>query len=127
MSEKWNDERVAHGIAAILKWGTLLALSVVLWGGVIYLIHFGSQVPSYHVFHGQPKDLRTVNGIISDAMHGDSRGLIELGVVFLMATPIARVAFSVFAWAKQRDYAFVVLTLIVLGVLVYSMLGATII
>jgi uncharacterized membrane protein len=55
------------------------------------------------------------------ALHG--RGLIQLGLLILIATPIARVAFSVVAFLYQRDWTYVVVTLIVLGLLVYSLLG----
>jgi uncharacterized membrane protein len=41
----------------------------------------------------------------------------------LIATPIARVAFSLFAFLWQRDWTYVVVTVIVLGLLVYSLLG----
>jgi uncharacterized membrane protein len=39
----------------------------------------------------------------------------------LLATPVARVAFSVYDFARQRDYLYVVLTLIVLGILLVSL------
>jgi uncharacterized membrane protein len=38
----------------------------------------------------------------------------------LVATPVARVAFSVFAFFKERDWLYVGLTLIVLSVLMFS-------
>jgi uncharacterized membrane protein len=41
----------------------------------------------------------------------------------LIATPVARVAFSLAAFAVQRDRLYVVLTLAVLGVLTFSMAG----
>jgi uncharacterized membrane protein len=42
-------------------------------------------------------------------------------MLLLIATPVARVAFSVFAFAEERDWMYVVVTLIVLGLLVYSL------
>jgi uncharacterized membrane protein len=50
-----------------------------------------------------------------------SRGLIQLGLLLLIATPVARVAFSVLAFAEQRDWLYVSITLVVLAVLVYSL------
>jgi len=40
-----------------------------------------------------------------------------------MATPVARVVFSVFAFARQGDRMYVVVTSIVLVLLIYSLLG----
>jgi uncharacterized membrane protein len=48
---------------------------------------------------------------------------MQLGLLLLIATPVARVAFSVFAFALQRDRLYVVVTLAVLGVLAFSMTG----
>jgi uncharacterized membrane protein len=72
------------------------------------------------VFRGEPGDLQSVTGIIADAKAFDGRGLIQLGVLVLIATPIARVAFSVIGFARQRDWLYVVMTLVVLVLLVYS-------
>ena len=49
--------------------------------------------------------------------------MMQLGLVLLIATPVARVAFSVVAYALQRDRAYVAITLIVLAVLLFSLLG----
>ena len=46
-----------------------------------------------------------------------------LGALVLLATPVARVAFSVLAFALQRDRLYVGVTLFVLSVLAYSLLG----
>ncbi len=46
--------------------------------------------------------------------------IIQLGVVVLLATPITRIAFSVLAFAMEKDRLYVVITLIVLGVITFS-------
>ena len=53
----------------------------------------------------------------------DGPGLIQTGLLVLIATPVARVAFSAFAFAAQGDRAYVVITLVVLAVLGFSLLG----
>lgn len=54
---------------------------------------------------------------------GRGRGLIQLGLLILIATPVARVVFSVFAFAQQKDRLSVGVTLLVLAILRYSLLG----
>jgi uncharacterized membrane protein len=44
-----------------------------------------------------------------------------LGILILIATPVARVAFSVFAFAEERDRMYVIVTLIVLALLLFSL------
>ena len=119
----WTDRRVDEIIGNLLRDGVILAAAVVLLGGVLYLAQHASTVPDYRVFRGEPASLRGVPGIVGDARALDGRGLIQLGLLVLLATPVARVAFSVLAFALQRDRTYVVVTLIVLAVLLYS-LGA---
>ena len=47
--------------------------------------------------------------------------IIQLGILILIATPVARVAFSVFAFAEERDWMYVIVTLIVLALLLFSL------
>jgi uncharacterized membrane protein len=49
--------------------------------------------------------------------------MIQLGLLFLIATPVARVAFSVYAFMRERDKTYVIITLIVLAILLYSLFG----
>ncbi len=120
----WTDEQVEQIIGNLLRTGVILAAGVVVVGGVLYLIRYGADAPNYRVFRGEPTDLRTLPGILTDARSLRRRGLIQLGLLLLIATPIARVVFSAFAFAQQRDYTYVVVTLVVLSVLIYSLMGS---
>jgi uncharacterized membrane protein len=51
---------------------------------------------------------------------------MQLGLLLLIATPIARVAFSAVAFAIEGDKMYVLFTLIVFGVLLYSLFGSSI-
>jgi uncharacterized membrane protein len=119
----WTDQQVEAIVSNLLRAGVILAAAVVLAGGVSYLIRHGTTAPDYRVFHGEPADLRRVPGIINDGIALRSRGIIQLGLLLLIATPVARVAFSVVAFALQGDCLYVGMTLIVLGVLLYSLIG----
>ncbi len=119
----WSDRRVDTIIGNLLRVGVLLAALVVLAGGGLYLAQRGSTVPDYRLFHGEPASLRGPSGILKEARELDGPGLIQLGLLLLLATPVARVAVSVVAFTLQRDPIYVAVTLIVLAVLLYS-LGA---
>jgi len=67
----------------------------------------------------------SISGVIQSVINGRGRGLIQLGLLLLIATPIARVAFSVVGFAIERDRLYVGFTLIVLAVLLYSLLGSS--
>lgn len=125
MSEPgWSDEGVDRALGNLLRAGVILAAAIVLVGGVVYLIRHGGEVPDFSEFRGEPPELRQPSGIVAHALELRGRGLIQLGLLVLIATPVARVVFSVFAFAVQRDRLYVVLTLVVLGVLGYSLFFA---
>lgn len=122
-TRQWTDQVVEEWIGTLLRVGVTLAAAVVLFGGGVYLGRHGYAAPQYHVFVGEPTDLRTLSGIIKDVLAFRGRGLIQLGLLLLIATPVARVAFSVVAFAFERDWLYVVVTLIVLAILTYSLAG----
>lgn len=107
----------------LLRGGVIAAASVVSLGGLVYLFRHGQSQLDYSVFRSQPPDFCNVGGIIKETFAGRGRGLIQLGLLILIATPVARVVFSVFAFARQKDRLYVTVTLIVLSILVYSLMG----
>lgn len=122
---KWNDERVEGIIANLLRAGVLLAAAVVLFGGIVYLSRHGKAAADYRVFRGEPNDLRHLSGIFQSAIRLHGRGIIQLGLLLLIATPIARVAFAIFGFAAERDRMYVTVSSIVLAVLLYSLVGTS--
>ena len=118
-----EDKRVEEIIGALLRTGVILAAAVVLIGGVFYLARYGSSPAHYGIFRGEPSDLSHILAILRDALALHPRGILQLGILLLIATPVARVIFTVFAFAHERDWTYVVITLIVLTLLLYS-LGA---
>jgi uncharacterized membrane protein len=118
-----TDKRMDEIIGRLLQAGVILSALFVLAGGAVYVARHPEPVTDYRVFQGEPEELRTISGIFHEALAFRGRGLIQLGLLILIATPIARVAFSVVAFLYQRDWTYVVVTLIVLGLLVYSLLG----
>jgi uncharacterized membrane protein len=124
MKPTWTDEDVDLVLGRVLQIGVSLSAAIVACGAAIYLAKRVDQLPDYRVFHGVPIDLRTVSGILADARAWSGRGLIQLGLLVLIATPIARVTFSVIGFVRQRDWLYVGITLIVLVLLALSLAGA---
>jgi uncharacterized membrane protein len=116
-----SEKRFEALIGLLLRTGVALAAAVVLAGGIFYLTKYGGVKPDYGIFRGEPSDLRSVGGVLDDTISLHSRGVIQLGLLLLIATPIARVAFSVAGFAAERDWLYVVIALVVLGVLIYSL------
>lgn len=108
----------------VLRAGVVLSAAVVLAGAAIYLARHAGEIPQYHAFRGEPGNLRTILGIVGEAKSTSGRGVIQFGLLLLIATPIARVVFSVVGFIRQRDWMYVAITAIVLTLLLYSLLTA---
>ncbi len=123
---RWTDERVDRIMGNLLRSGVLLASALVTAGAALYLARHGGDRPDYGVFRGEPAELRGIGGIVGAALGPSGRGLIQLGLLALVATPVARVVFALVAFAVQRDRIFVAVALVVLAALLYSLFGAPI-
>ena len=119
----WTDQQVEQFVGNLLRAGVLISAGVVVIGAMLFLFQSGRAVPDYDKFRSEPESLRSLGGIFRDALNLDGAGLIQLGLLLLVATPVARVAFSVIAFALQRDRLYVVITLIVLAILLESLVG----
>jgi uncharacterized membrane protein len=120
-----KEERVEQIIGTLLRVGVTLAAMVITGGGALYLWRHGQEHPDYATFHGIPDKLKHPGSIFGGVLNGRGRALIQFGLLLLMATPVARVAFSVFAFERQRDWTYVGITLIVLAILIYSLAGGS--
>ncbi len=116
-----TDGKMQRVISLLLRIGVICASALVLAGGIFYLVQHGDVIPHYQTFQGEPSYLRTPSGVLISAARLDSRGIIQLGLLLLVLTPVARVLFSVAAFALQRDRLYVSVTLFVLGILLYNL------
>jgi uncharacterized membrane protein len=118
-----SDAGIDALIGGLLRVGVVVSSLVVLIGGCLFLIRHGNELHDYHMFYGEPSKLRSVLGIIREACSFSSRGIIQFGLLLLIATPVMRVAFAVAAFIIRKDRIYVVVTLIVLSVLLFSLAG----
>jgi uncharacterized membrane protein len=121
--QRWTEYQFEQVIGNLLRAGVILSAGIVAIGGVIYLIRHGMEHPSYQIFQGEPVEFRILPNIVESALTLERRrSLIQLGLLILIATPILRVAFSGYVFARQGDRIYAIITLIVLSLLLYSLL-----
>src|SRR3989475_13104055 len=102
-----TEYQVEQFIGILLRGGILIAAVVVLLGGILYLVRQGVAWPFYGSFQGEPENLRSIPGILADAWALRGRGIIQLGLLLLIAIPVARVVCAMVAFALQRDWLYV--------------------
>jgi uncharacterized membrane protein len=121
---KLDDRRIELMLGNLLRLGVMLAAFVVVAGAAVYLARHAFEPANYSVFHGEAAALRTAPAIVLGALHLNGKSVIQFGLLLLIATPVARVIFSAIGFVIERDYLYVALTLIVLAVLLYSLIGS---
>ena len=104
----------------LLQIGVLAASVVMAIGGLLYMRAHHGETPNYRVFSSEPLRLRHFGGVASGIISGDPAAIIQLAVLLLIATPVARVAFALIAFLIEKDKLFVLISSIVLVVLLYG-------
>ncbi len=126
--EFWGERDVEQYIGKLLRYGVILACLITTFGGIIYLIQQHGEMPDYKAvpsgqfFPGVEHDLRELNTIIPRVLDFNGAAIIQLGVIVLIATPILRVAFSAVSFLIEKDYMYVLITLIVLSIIIANMI-----
>ena len=120
-----DDRRLEIIVGRLLQAGVLLAAVVVSLGGILYLARHHADRVSDQVFIAGGADTRTLDGILRSAAHFQSLGIIQFGLLLLVATPVARVALAIAGFALERDRLYTVVSVIVLAILLASLLHAT--
>ena len=116
-----DDKGVEIFLGTMLRWGVLLAALVVFGGGVCFLAESRDAARNYRIFRGEPAELRSLPEIVHQAIALRPLGVIQFGLLLLIATPVARVLFSVLGFGLERDWMYVVITLLVLALLIYTL------
>jgi uncharacterized membrane protein len=120
-----DDRRLETFIGQLLRAGVLFAATTVLAGGILYLVRHHAEPANYHTFAAGSPSTRSLSGIIQAAAHGNSPAIIQVGLLLLVLTPIARVTIAVVGFLLERDRLYAVVSLIVLLILAFSLLHAT--
>ncbi|MEH2057561.1 MAG: DUF1634 domain-containing protein [Nostoc sp.] len=119
-----SEQHLEYLLSNLMKYGVLISSAVVLLGGILYLIHHGAEPAGYHFFQAVSSEFRLPVGVVNAVLSGSDRGIIQLGLLLLIATPIIRVFISLLAFLLQREFIYVIVTFLVFSSLIYSLVGA---
>jgi uncharacterized membrane protein len=121
-AQRASDHAMEQLVGRLLQIGVLISAVVVAIGGALLLVRHGGDVATYSTFRGEPGYLTSLVGIVHGAIALDTRAIVQLGLVLLIATPVLRVAFTLVAFVVQRDRQYVFITTVVLALLLYGLL-----
>ena len=116
-----SDKDIQYIIGNLLRYGVWIALGVATLGGLIYLFRHEQEIVHYGNFLEQDIDIFSlVKQILSDVGKGKGESIILLGILLLFLTPILRIIFSLVAFFIEKDYLYVGITLVVIGIICFS-------
>ena len=118
----FKDKDMQVIIGWILRAGVIISMAVVFIGGAVYLYRHGHSSPDYHEFKKVPYFIHDTEGIINGVLNLKGQAIIQLGILLLIATPIARVVFSAIGFILEKDRLYTLITFFVLFIIVVSML-----
>ena len=127
-SEFWSKHNMELYIGVLLRYGVIVSCIITSFGGIVYFMQHSTPmtdytpIPSGADFEGVAVYLRSLSGILAGVLAFDGAAIIQLGVCVLIATPILRVMFSALAFLIERDYLYVWITLLVLGIIFVNMI-----
>lgn len=105
----------------LLRVGVLAAAFLVVLGGILFFMQHPKEIFNYSTFKGEPAKFRQVHLIVREALNFRGRDIIQLGLLVLIATPVARVIFSLIGFLIEKDWIYVAITSTVLIILSISL------
>ena len=110
-------------LSHVLRAGTVVSITIVFIGGIFFIYRHGQSISDYRAFKGIPSFIQTASGIFHGIWALRGQAMIQLGIVLLIATPILRVVFSAIGFALEKDYMYIGISLLVLGIIFFSMMS----
>ena len=104
-------------ISGVLRGGVVVSAATLLFGiGDFFLQQLmGAAAPATFP--------HTLLGLVLGLSQFDPLSIVVLGLILLLATPVLRVAVSVFAFVIEDDQTDVIITGLVLAILIFSIVG----
>jgi uncharacterized membrane protein len=112
-------------ISSLLRYGVMVSLGLVLCGmGVTFFHHpdYFSSVEALQRLTTEGNWPHQLSDVMAGVMAARGQSIAMVGLLVMMAIPVARVALSLLIFRQQRDRVFVMVTSVVLALLVLSFL-----
>ena len=107
-------------IGRVLRTGVVISISIVFFGGIVYLYRHGHSVADYREFKGVPDFVKYNARLFREAFNLKGQAIIQLGIILLIATPVLRIIFSAIGFAFEKDYLYLGISILVLFIIAIS-------
>lgn len=115
---RFTDKNLQTIISAVLRNGVWLVLLFASIGGVLYVLQHGHEPVNYSVFIEKEQTIGEIfSTVFNHIQLGEAEAIIFVSVLILFLTPLLRLLLSLVSFVLEKDYMYVVITLIVLSII----------
>ncbi|MHB8566490.1 MAG: DUF1634 domain-containing protein [Nitrososphaerales archaeon] len=124
MTEKSRETEFSMVIGEVLRYGVVISFAVIALGSILLFLEnstgYYTVGSAEQLFDRHNTFLIGLVPLIQGVVSLKPYAIIDLGLLILLATPIARVVISIFMFTEQKRYIFVAITVSVLAILLAS-------
>ena len=121
-NQPFTDLDLNRSVGNLLRLGVILSVATSLIG-FIKLFTEGFKMPRKYNLLNMGDSSEKVWGSFWDSLcKGEGMAIIQLGILILILTPLVRIIFALIGYLKEKDYTYVVISLIVLTIMLVSFL-----
>ena len=120
MKRHFTDLDLNRSVGNLLRLGVISSV-VISFIGFVKLFFEGFQMPKDYNSLAVPEG--TIwQSFFASLSRFEGMGIIQLGILLLILTPLVRIIFALVGYIKEKDHTYVIVSVIVLGIMLVSFL-----
>lgn len=120
-TKPFTDVDLNRSVGNLLRLGVILSVVTSLVG-FVKLFTEGFKMPKYKMLDMGDTSEKVWGSFWNSLCKGEGMAIIQLGILLLILTPLVRIIFALIGYLKEKDYIYVVISLIVLAIMTVSFL-----
>lgn len=120
MKRHFTDIDLNRSVGNLLRMGVILSVITSLFG-FIKLFTEGFTMPNDYTSLEITEE-HIWQSFWSSLLNFEGAAIIQLGILLLIFTPLVRIIFAMIGYLKEKDYTYVMISLIVLAIMLVSFL-----
>jgi len=120
-TKPFTDLDLNRSVGNLLRLGVILSVVTSLVG-FVKLFTEGFVMPKYKMLEMGDSSEKVWGSFWNSLCKGEGMAIIQLGILLLILTPLVRIIFALIGYLKEKDYTYVIISLIVLAIMTISFL-----
>lgn len=116
----FQDKDLQSFVGNLLRYGVIIAMTIVIAGLLMHLFFQGSGPADFS--HFDETAVFRFPDFYGRLAAGSTEAIMEAGIMVLIATPVARVLFTMIGFWLEKDYRYTMIAFVVLCIIAYSLL-----